>query len=250
MNNLNYKETILLAITIYKRAFKITFILAFMLSFISEFCFVYLMNHGMGKYIESGGSADISDFPAGDILALMALVIFIATIFVYSMVIILQGIMVKHELKIADAMKVSLQLFSKRILPFTGAFILSMIVMSLFTMFLQYIGIFLAILLFVTVMPAVLLEQKGVFEAIVNNFNLIKSNFFYMFRVCLSILALMIIKPLLTFSLIYLLKNINVEVSSLEMSVQNIIVTIVDAFILPFIFAISVSVFFSAKPKK
>lgn len=249
MSNLNFKETISVAATIYKRAFKITFVLAFMLSFISEYSLVYLMKHGMSEYIENGGKTIPADFPSGDILALMVLVILVATIFVYSMIIILQGIMVKHELKISDAMKIALQIFSKRVFAFIGVFLLSMVVMSLLTMFLQYIGIFLAILLFITVLPAVLLDQKGVFESISNNFYLIKSNFFYMFRICITILALMIIKPLLTVGVVYLLKNLNIEMSSLEMSVQNIIVTVVDAFILPFIFSISVATFFSTRGK-
>ncbi|AIT08533.1 membrane protein [Candidatus Francisella endociliophora] len=249
MSDLNFKETISVATTIYKRAFKITFVLAFMLSFISEFCLVYLMKNGMGEYIESGGKATPENLPSGDILALIVLVIMVATIFVYSMIIMLQGIMVKHELKASDAMKIALQMFSKRVFPFIGAFLLSMIVMSLLTMFLQYIGIFLAVLLFVTVLPAVLLDQRKVFEAVSYNFYIIKNNFFYMFRVCIAILALMIVKPMLTVGLIYLLKNLNIEMNSLEMSVQNIIVTIVDAFILPFIFAISVATFFSTRKK-
>ncbi|MDE4963503.1 hypothetical protein NAI36_10020, partial [Francisella tularensis subsp. holarctica] len=63
------------------------------------------------------------------------------------------------------------------------------------------------------------------------------------------ILAFMIIKPLLTFGLIYLLKDLCVEIGSLEMSIQNIVVTVVDDFILPFIFAISVAAFFSTSSK-
>ncbi|MBK2025739.1 hypothetical protein AB9G23_05325 [Francisella philomiragia] len=249
MNNLNFRETISIATNIYKRAFKITFVLAFMLSFISEFCFVYLMNHGMADYIQSGNEADISQLPSGNILASIFLLIVVATVFVYAMIIILQGIVVKHEIKVSDALKIALQIFSKRIFVFLGAFLLSMIAMTLFTMFLQYIGIFLGILFFLTVMPAVLLAQKGVFESISNNFSIIRSNFFYMFRISITILALMIIKPLVTFGLIYLLKDFGLEMSSLEMSIQNIVVTVVDAFILPFIFAISVATFFSTNSK-
>lgn len=70
-----------------------------------------------------------------------------------------------------------------------------------------------------------------------------------MFRISITILAFMIIKPLLTFGLIYLLKDLGVEIGSLEMSIQNIVVTVVDAFILPFIFAISVAAFFSTSSK-
>ncbi|MWZ77412.1 hypothetical protein FWI03_00020 [Francisella tularensis subsp. holarctica] len=249
MSNLNFKGTISLAATIYKRAFKITFALAFMLSFISEFCFVYLMNHGMDKFIQSNGEADVSQLPSGNILAAMFLIIMVATIFVYAMIIILQGIMIKHELKVSDALKIALQIFSKRVFAFLGAFLLSMIAMTLLTMFLQYIGIFLAILLFLTVMPAVLLAQKGVFESLSANFYAVKNNFFYMFRISITILAFMIIKPLLTFGLIYLLKDLGVEIGSLEMSIQNIVVTVVDAFVLPFIFAISVAAFFSTSSK-
>ncbi|AEB28534.1 hypothetical protein FN3523_0677 [Francisella hispaniensis] len=233
----------------YKRAFKITFVLAFMLSFVSEFCFVYLMNHGMADYIQSGNEADISQLPSGNIIAIMFLVIVVATIFVYAMIVILQGIMVKHELNVSDALKIALQILSKRVFVFLGTFLLSMIAMTLFTMFLQYLGIFLGILLFLTVMPAVLLAQKGVFESISNNFSIIRNNFFYMFRISITILAFMIIKPLLTFGLIYLLKDLGVEIGSLEMSVQNIVVTVVDAFILPFIFAISVATFFVTSSK-
>lgn len=249
MNNLNFKETISIAATIYKRAFKITFVLAFMLSFVSEFCVVYLMKHGMAEYIKNGGESVPADFPTGDILALMVLVILVSTIFVYSMIIILQGIMVKHELKVSDAIKIALQVFSKRIFPFMGAFLLSMVLMSILTMFLQYIGIFIALLLFVTVLPAVLLDQKSVFEAISNNFNFIKTNFFYMFRISVVILALMIIKPILTVGLVYLLNSLNIEMNSLEMSVQNIIVTVIDAFVIPFIFSISVATYFSTYKK-
>ncbi|WP_150466257.1 hypothetical protein [Francisella sp. SYW-9] len=248
--SLNFKETISLATTIYKRAFKITFALAFMLSFISEFCLVYLMQHGMAEYIESGGKSLPDNFPGGNILALMILIIIVATIFVYAMIVILQGIMVKHEMKATDAIRVALQIFPKRVFPFIGVFLLSMIVMSILTMFLQYVGIFIAILLFLTVMPAVLLDQKGVFEAVSSNFVAIKNNFFYMLRIAVTVLALMIIKPLLTFGLIYLLKNMSIDMNSLEMSIQNIVVTIVDAFILPFIFAVSVAAFFSTSNKR
>ncbi|APC91744.1 MULTISPECIES: hypothetical protein [Francisella] len=249
MSNLNFKETISQAASIYKRAFKITFALAFMLSFISEFCFVYLMNHGMDKFIQSNGEVDVSQLPSANILVVMFLIIMIATIFVYAMIISLQGIMIKHELKVSDALKIALQIFSKRVFVFVGAFLLSMIVTAIFTMFLQYIGIFLAILLFLTVMPSVLLTQKGVFESLSANFYIVKNNFFYMFRVSITILAFMIIKPLLTFGLIYILRSLNVEMNSLEMSVQNIVVTVVDAFILPFIFAISVATFFATNSK-
>ena len=249
MSNLNFKETISLAATIYKRAFKITFVLAFMLSFVSEFCFVYLMNHGMADYIQSGNEADISQFPSGNMIAIMFLVIVVATVFVYAMIIILQGIVAKHELNVSDALKIALQIFSKRVFVFLGAFLVSMIAMTLFTMFLQYLGILLGILLFLTVMPAVLLSQKGVFESISNNLSIIRNSFFYMFRISIVILSLMIIKPLVTFGLIYLLKNFGLEMNSLEMSIQNIIVTVVDAFILPFVFAISVATFFATSSK-
>ncbi|BCD90528.1 hypothetical protein fh0823_06670 [Francisella halioticida] len=249
MNNLNFKETISLAVTIYKRGFKIAFVLAFMLSFISEFCLVYLMRHGMSEYIESGGQTIPDTFPGGNILALMILIIMVATIFVYAMIIILQGIMIKHEMRASDAIRVALQIFSKRVFPFIGCFLLSMVVMSVLTMFLQYIGIFITILLFLTVMPAILLDQKGIFESVSNNFRIIKNNFFYTFRIAIAILALMLIKPLITFGLIYILKNMNMEMNSLEMSMQNIIVTVIDALILPFIFAISVGAFFSTNKK-
>ncbi|MDE4957350.1 hypothetical protein NAI59_10630, partial [Francisella tularensis subsp. holarctica] len=59
----------------------------------------------------------------------------------------------------------------------------------------------------------------------------------------------LIITPLLTFGLIYLLKYLGVEIVSLEMYIQNIVVTVVDAFILPFIFAICVAAFFSTSSK-
>ncbi|MDE4940771.1 hypothetical protein NAI66_13010, partial [Francisella tularensis subsp. holarctica] len=77
----------------------------------------------------------------------------------------------------------------------------------------------------------------------------VKNNFFYMFRISITILSFMIIKPLLTFGLIYLLKDLGVEIGSLEMSIHNIVVTVVDAFILPFIFSISVAAIFSTSSK-
>ncbi|MFV9972547.1 MAG: hypothetical protein AB8V06_06800 [Francisella endosymbiont of Hyalomma asiaticum] len=249
MSNLNFKETISLAASIYKRAFKVTFALAFMLSFISEFCFVYLMNHGIDKFIQSNSEADVSELPSGNILVAMFLIIMIATVFVYAMIITLQGIMVKHELKVSDALKIALQIFYKRVFVFIGSFLLSMIVMTIFTMFLKYIGIFLAILLFLTVMPAVLLAQKGIFESFSANFYAVKNNFFYMFRISITILAFMIIKSSLTFGLIYVLRSLNIDINSLEMSIQNIVVTVVDAFILPFVFAISVAAFFAINSK-
>lgn len=149
-----------------------------MLSFISEFCFVYLMNHGIDKFIQNNGEAGVSELPSGNILVAIFLIIMIATVFVYAMIITLQGIMVKHELNVSDPLKIALQIFSKRVFVFIGAFLLSMIVMTVFTMFLQYIGIFLAILLLLTVMPAVLLAQKGIFESFSANFCAVKDIFF------------------------------------------------------------------------
>ncbi|GAB4223532.1 MAG: hypothetical protein Kow0076_5990 [Francisella sp.] len=247
--NFNFKDTISLAITLYKRAFKITFVLSFMLSFLSEFSFVYLMNHGMADYIKNSKDFDISQLPSGDVISIMFFTLVVSTLFVYAMIMILQGIMFKKELNISDALKIALQIFAKKIFPFIGVFLLSVIAMSLFTIFLQYLGICLGVLLFLTVMPAVLLSQKGVFEAISHNFAIIRSNFFYSLRVTLFIFCLMVVKPLITFGLIYLLKNLGIEMNSLEMSVQNIIVTVVDAFILPFIFAVSVATFFITSSK-
>lgn len=250
MSSLNYKETISLAVNIYKRSFKIAFALAFMLSFISEFCMVYMMNHGMLEFIENEGKEIPANFPPGEVLALMMIVIVVATIFVYAMILLLQGIFIKQKMKQSDALKLSLQIFSKRVFAFIGAFFLSMIIMSMFTMFLQYIGMFLAILLFVTVFPNVLLEQKNVFDAIKSNFSLLKSDTFYMIKISISILALMIIKSLITVGLVYGLKSLTVEINPLESSLQNIIVTIIESFIMPFILAITVAVFLATRKEK
>ncbi|WP_051686740.1 hypothetical protein [Francisella sp. W12-1067] len=248
-SDLNFKETISLATNIYKRSFKLTFVLAFMLSFISEYCFVYMMQHGMAEYIESGGKTIPVDFPSANVLSFMVLVIMVATIFVYAMIILLQGIFIKNQLKASEAIKLSLQIFSKRIFSFLGAFLLSIIVLTLLSMFLQYIGIFLAILLFLTVMPAVLLGKSSIFEAITDNLKVIKLNFFYMFKLVFVVLILMVVKPLLTLGLIYLLKNVGMEISPLENSIQNIIVTIVDSLVVPFIFAITVATFLVTREK-
>ena len=247
MSNLTFKETISLATEIYKKSFKLTFVLAFMLSFISEYCFVYLMRHGMLDYIESNGKEIPANFPSGDILALMVLVIIVATIFVYAMIILLQGIFIKQDMKNADALKLSLQVFSKRVFAFIGVFLLSMVVMSMLSVFLQYLGMFVATLLFFTVLPAVLLEQKGAVDAIKENFIILKTNFFYMVRLTLAVLALMVIKPFLTFGLIYMLKSMNVEINPLETSIQNIIVTVIDSLIIPFMFSIIVATFLATR---
>ncbi|MBK2027118.1 hypothetical protein IB642_01945 [Allofrancisella guangzhouensis] len=248
-SDLNFKETISLAINIYKKSFKLTFALAFMLSFISEYCFVYMMQHGMAEYIESGGKTIPSNFPSANVLGLMVLIIMVATVFVYAMIILLQGLFVKNQLKASEAIKLSLQIFSKRIFSFLGVFLLSMVLMTLLSMFLQYIGIYLAVLLFLTVMPAVLLGKSSIIEAITSNFKIIRINFFYMFKLAFVVLILMIIKPLLTFGLIYLLKNLGMEISPLESSIQNIIVTIIDSLVVPFMFAITVATFLVARGK-
>lgn len=250
MSSLNYKETISLAGSIYKKSFKVAFALAFMLAFISEFCMVYMMNHGMLEFIKSDGKEIPANFPSGDVLALMMVVIVVATIFVYAMILLLQGILVKQDMKHSDAIKLSLQIFSKRVFAFIGAFLFSMIAMSLFTMFLQYIGMFLAILLFVTVFPCVLLEQKNVFEAIKTNFIILKSDVFYMVRISITILALMVVKSMITVGLVYALKSMSVDFDPLELSVQNIVVTIVESFIMPFILAITVAVFLATRKGK
>ncbi len=243
MSNLTFKGTISLATAIYKKSLKLTLVLAFVLSFISEYCFVYLMRHGMLDYIESNGKDIPVNFPSGNILAFMVLVIIVATIFVYAMIILLQGILIKQDMKNSDALRLLLQVFSKRIFVFIEAFLLSMIVMSILTVFFQYLGMFIATLLFFTVLPAVLLGQKGAVDAIRENFVFIKENFFYMVRLTLAVVALMGIKTLLTFGLAYIFKSINIEINPLETSVQNIIVTVIDSLIIPFIFSITVATF-------
>ena len=250
MSNLTFKETISLATQIYKKSFKLTFILAFMLSFISEYCFVYLMRHGMMDYVESNGKDIPANFPSGDVLALIVLVIIVATIFVYAMIILLQGILIKQDMKNSDALKLSLQIFSKRVFAFIRVFLLSMIVMSMFTVFLQYLGMFVATLLFFTVLPTVLLEQKGAVDAIKENFIILKENFFYMMRLTLAVIALMVVKPLLTIGLVYMLKNMNIEINPLETSIQNIIVTVIDSLIIPFMFSITVATFLATRRDK
>jgi hypothetical protein len=247
MTNLTFKETISLALGIYKKSFKLTFVLAFMLSFISEYCFVFMIQHGMLDYIKSNGKNIPANFPSGEILALMALVVIVATIFVYAMIILLQGILIKQEMNNSDVLKLALQVFSKRMFVFIGAFFLSMTVMSLLSVFLQYIGMLVATLLFFTVLPSALLEQKNVFNAIKENFIILKTNFFYMTRLTLVVLVLMVIKPFLTFGVIYFLKSIDIAVSPLEISIENIIVTILDSLVIPFIFSIIVATFLATR---
>lgn len=250
MSNLNYKETISLAVSIYKRSFKVAFALAFMLSFISEFCMVYMMNHGMLEFIENDGKEIPANFPSRDVLALMMIVILVATVFVYAMILLLQGILIKQDMKYSDAMKLALQIFSKRVFAFIGAFFLSMIAVSLMVMFLQYLGMFVVILLFVTVFPCVLLEQKNVFDAVKSNFDILKSDTFYMVRISFSILALMIVKSMITIGLVYALRTMSIEVDPLESSIQNILVTIAESFIMPFILAITVATFLATRKEK
>ncbi len=125
-----------------------------------------------------------------------------------------------------------------------------MIVMSMLSVFLQYLGMFVATLLFFTVLPAVLLGAKRTIDAIKENFIILKANFFYMMRLTLAVIALMIIKPFLTFGLVYMLKSMSVEINPLETSVQNIIVTIIDSFIIPFMFSITVATFLATKKEK
>ncbi|MDE5018591.1 hypothetical protein NAI67_10435, partial [Francisella tularensis subsp. holarctica] len=85
-----------------------------------EFSIVYLMNQAMDKFIQSNGEADFSQLQSGNILAAMVLIIMVATIFVYAMIIIIQGIKIKHDLKVSDALKKSLQIFSNRVFEFLG----------------------------------------------------------------------------------------------------------------------------------
>lgn len=250
MNNLTFKETISLAVGIYKKSFKITFVLAFMLSFISEYCFVYLMRHGMLDYIESNGKDIPANFPSGSILALIILVIFVATIFVYAMIILLQAILIQEDMRNSDALKLSLQVFSKKILSFIGVLLFWAIVISLLSIFLQYIGMFIAILLFFTVFPAILLEEKSVLKAIKDNFIIIKDDFFYMVSLAFVVMVLMTIKPLITFVVIYFLKSINIGITPLEVSIENTIITLINSFVMLLTFSITIATFLATRKGK
>jgi len=247
MEKLNFKNTLSLANQLYKKSFKIAFLLAFMLSFISEYMSVYLLNHGLVEFVQSNGETLPANFPSSDIILMMVITIILATLFVYGMIIILHGIYSKQsEIKLVDSFIISLQIFAKRVLPFIGVFVLSMIAMSILTMLFRYIGIYIAILLFITVLPAVLIGSEPVFKAITSNFKIIKRDFFFMLRVTFIILALMTLKPILMYVFMNGLELMQVNSNSIEMSVQNIVMTVIDALILPYIFAVSVATYLSA----
>ena len=253
MSNLTFKETISLAREIYKRSFKLTFILAFMLSFISEYCFVYLIKYGILEYIGSNGKQIPANFPSSSILTLIMLVIFLSTIFVYAMIILLQSILIKQDMKNYDVLKLSFQVFSKRIFIFIGALfslIIAMSILSILSIFLQYMGKLLVILLFFTVLPTVLLEQKNVFEAIKENFVILKANFSYMMKLTLIVFALMLIKPFLNFVVACLLTSIDIAVTPLEMSIENIFVIVVDSLMIMYMFSIIVATFLATRKEK
>lgn len=248
MNNLNFRETLSVANSIYKKAFKVTFILAFILSFISEYSTAYLMNHGLYEYVQSGGK-NVESLPPGGVLIGIFIIIIFSTIFVYGMIALVQGLLTKeNELKAFDSVKISLQIFSKRAFPFIGAFLLSMILLTLLSAFLQYLGIYIATLVFLTVLPAVILGNESVFQSILNNFNAIRSNLFYMLSLAFIIFALILVKPILTYGFLYLLQNMEFS-NSLGVSVQNILITIIDSFVIPYMFAISVATYLTIKNK-
>ncbi len=247
MNKFDYQETLSLAISIYKTSYKITFALAFMLSFVSEYFYVYMMKHGFMQYVESNGKTIPENFPSSGNILSMALVIILGNLLVNALIILIQGIMIKNDIKASDSIKIALQMFSKRVMSFTGAFMLSVIIMSVLSMFIQYIGMYITVMLFLTVMPAVLIDKKSVFEAVIDNFHIIRTNFFYMFRVSLTIITLMILKPILSLLITYILTTLGVEVNPLENSIQNIILVAADSVIIPFLFALSVATFYYTK---
>ena len=250
MNNLNFRETILLAKDIYKKSLKLSFGLAFILSFITQFCLLYLLRHGLTKFIQSGGQTEAINFPSGGILLAIVVVIIVTTIFVYSMIIILQGLFVKHELKSSDAFKIALQMFYKRVFAFIGTILLYGIVFSALSLFLQYIGAFITTILFLTVFPRVLLDKKDVLSAIASNFNIMRANFFYFVKLALVIIVATIVKSLVIFSIIYLLKSLNIGINPVGVNIQNILIIIVNSLFIPFISSISVATFFYYKNKE
>ena len=68
-----------------------------------------------------------------------------------------------------------------------------------------------------------------------------------MFRATFVILALMTLKPILMYVFMNGLEFMQVGSNSMEMSIQNIVMTVADALVLPYIFAITVATYMMSK---
>ena len=235
----NFNNTISNANNIYKSSFKVAFILTFMLSFITEFSTVYLQNHGLNEVVKSQGKIIPNDFPSLSVIFIVMIIIMLCTIVTYSLIVLINGIKLKQkDIILSDAFRIALQMLPKRILTVFSVFVLFYFINSVLTIFLKFTGIFITVMLFVTVLPYVLLSSKSAFEAFSLNINIIRNNLLYMFKISLLLFMLMLSKLLIIYMFSYFnLKNIT------AINLENISIIFIEALIVPYILAISTSVY-------
>ena len=235
----NFNITISNANNIYKGSFKVAFILSFMLSFITEFCMIYLQNHGLSEFVKSQGQTMPSNFPSLSIIIIGMIIIMLCTIISYSLIVLVNGIKLKQkDILLSDAFRIALQILPKRILVVLGVFIAFYFINSILTLLLKFTGIFISVMLFVTVLPYILLSSKNIFEGLSLNLNIIKNNFLYMFKISLLLFILMLSKLLIIYAVSYIGLN-----NATEINLENIVIVFSEALVIPYILAISVSVY-------
>ena len=82
------------------------------------------------------------------------------------------------------------------------------------------------------------------------DFTNIKDDFFYMVSLAFVVMVLMTIKPLITFVVIYFLKSINIGITPLEVSIENIIITLINSFVMLLTFSITIATFLATRKGK
>lgn len=245
MTKANVNQTLAEAKYMYKRAFKVAFVLTVLLAFLSEYFVVYMMNSGamvaLQVYNETGVMPE--NIPGASTLLWLSVAVILGTMVIYGLIICILGASRRAEsvaiYKSTAMLAIGFDLLKGRFFSLLGVYIICALIWSALVMFLSVIGMWLAITFLLVAIPAVLLGGKNVFQGIAMSFKLAKDSIFYTFQIALMVVAMILIKPLLY----VILPSLGIE-SSVGFGLEHVIIIFIDACVKPFMLALVVAAYY------
>lgn len=245
MTKANVNQTLAEAKYMYKRSFKVAFVLTVLLAFLSEYFVVYMMKSGAMQAIQAYNETGVmlDNIPGASLLLWLSIAVILGTMIIYALIICILAATRQSQsvaiYKPTAMLSIGADLLKKRFFPLLGVYIVCAIIWSALVMFLSVIGMWIAVTFLLVAIPAVLLGGKSVFSGIAYSFTLAKNNIFYTFQVALMVVAIILIKPLLY----VILPSLGVE-SAVGFGLEHVIIIFIDACIKPFMLAIVVAAYF------
>ncbi|MFZ9035575.1 MAG: hypothetical protein ACO2ZM_05610 [Francisellaceae bacterium] len=222
----------------YQKNFRSVFLCAMLLSALSQYVIIYADRLGLRTLFQSLSSENGMTEPVVGIdkLGWLVMLLFVLNFMIYALIIAIYD---KDRTAEANPYSHAFGLLRRRFWSFFVVYVLNGILVSLFGFVFWIVGIWLALSLTLVVFPNVILGNKGVKEAYIDDFLKLKQHVFYMLQIGFIVILLLFVGKFLHF----LMESAGFN-GQIGFGVEHVVLIFVEAVVLPFILALNVTAYY------